>query len=103
VSRIQTALYITDGLSVSADELKRGYYGESTASAVLAFKTKRRIINYSYETKVDNIVGKMTIAALDNEVLLKEILPRPLIDRRCYAMRIACSGREVYGQPGGGK
>ena len=67
-------------------QLRTGRYGKSTAAAVLAFKTKRKIINYSYETQVDNIVGKMTIAALDNEMVLRESRPRQLPDRRNYGM-----------------
>jgi hypothetical protein len=39
---------------------------------VLAYKKKRNIINRSYQTQADNIVGKMTIAALDKEVFAKE-------------------------------
>ena len=35
------------------------------ADAVLQFKVARDIVNRSYQTKADNIVGKMTIAALD--------------------------------------
>jgi peptidoglycan hydrolase-like protein with peptidoglycan-binding domain len=43
-------------------------YGPSTAAAVLAFKRKRKIINTGYQTSEDDIVGKMTITALDNEL-----------------------------------
>jgi hypothetical protein len=84
VSKIHSALFALDGLSVSANELRTGRYGKSTAAAVLAFKTKRKIINYSYETQVDNIVGKMTIAALDNEMVFRESRPRQLPDRGNY-------------------
>jgi hypothetical protein len=38
----------------------------------LAFKKKRNIINPSYQSQADNIVGKMTIAALDREIFDKE-------------------------------
>jgi hypothetical protein len=44
----------------------------------LAFKTKRQIINYRYERQVDDIVGKMTIAALDKEMLRKQLDPPTL-------------------------
>jgi hypothetical protein len=47
-------------------------YGPSTAAAVLKFKQKRNIVNRAYQTQADNIVGKMTIAALDNEMLQRE-------------------------------
>ena len=31
----------------------------STASAVLAYKQKRRIINFTYQTQADDIVGRL--------------------------------------------
>jgi hypothetical protein len=69
VSRIQIALAILDRSRISPIEINRQQYGASTAQAVLAYKTKRSIINHTYETQADNIVGKMTIAALDTELL----------------------------------
>ena len=42
---------------------------------MLAYKQKRNIINRSYQTKADNIVGKMTMAALDKEMLEAELTP----------------------------
>lgn len=84
VGKIQTALFAIDGLAVLPDELRTCTYGKSTVKAVLAFKTKRRIINYSYEHQVDNIVGKMTIAALDKEMVRKEAEPRRPLDPRTY-------------------
>lgn len=65
VRRIQLALIRLDGATIEAD----GIYGPATAAAVLAFKKKRNIVNRGYQTKADNIVGKMTIAALDEELL----------------------------------
>jgi tRNA U38,U39,U40 pseudouridine synthase TruA len=84
VAKIQTALFAIDGLPVSPDELRTRTYGKSTIKAVLAFKTKRRIINYSYERQVDNIVGKMTIAALDKEMVRKQAEPRRPLEPRTY-------------------
>ncbi len=72
VAKIQTALLVLDGLAIDKGELAAKRYGPSTASAVLAFKTKRNIINRGYQTKPDRIVGKMTIAALDRELLQKQ-------------------------------
>ena len=72
VGKIQVALRELDSLSIDAGELASKRYGPSTAAAVLAFKQKRGIINYSYQTRPDNIVGKMTIAALDREMVAKE-------------------------------
>ena len=59
---------LLDGAAIDAGEIRGRNYGASTASAVLKYKTKRKIINTSYQTKADNIVGKMTIAALDKEM-----------------------------------
>jgi hypothetical protein len=64
--------------------LRTSTYGKSTVKAVLAFKTKRRIVNSSYERQVDNIVGKMTIAALDKEMVRKEGEPRRPLNPRRY-------------------
>jgi len=75
VRKIQTALMLLDGAAISADEVQRTFYGASTAAAVLAYKQKRNIINRSYQTHADNIVGKMTTASLDSEMLKWEALP----------------------------
>lgn len=64
VRKIQTALIQVDGATIAVD----GIYGPATAKAVLAYKTKRNIINRAYQIQPDNIVGKMTIAALDAEL-----------------------------------
>ncbi|MEP7111041.1 MAG: peptidoglycan-binding domain-containing protein [Ferruginibacter sp.] len=75
VTKIQQALNQIDGAKIDFD----GVYGNQTATAVLAFKRKRNIINRNFQTQPDNIVGKMTITALDKEVLAQE---QPLPDRR---------------------
>jgi hypothetical protein len=82
VSKIHTALFAVDHFQVSPRELLAQSYGPSTTAGVLAFKRKRKIINYSYQTQADNIVGKMTIAALDKEVLRKENPPAPFDQER---------------------
>jgi hypothetical protein len=71
VRKIQLALIRLDGATIAPD----GVYGPATAAAVLAYKQKRNIINRSYQTKADNIVGKMTMAALDKEMLEAELKP----------------------------
>jgi hypothetical protein len=71
VVKIQTALNTLDDAGLDAD----GAYGPATANAVLRYKTKRNIVNRSYQTSADNIVGKMTIAALDREMLQRESIP----------------------------
>ncbi|HZS53464.1 MAG TPA: hypothetical protein VFA65_03605 [Bryobacteraceae bacterium] len=74
VGKIQIALIHVDGAVINGRELQSAAYGASTARAVFAFKQKRNIINRSYQTKPDNIVGKMTIAELDREILALEPL-----------------------------
>jgi hypothetical protein len=68
VGKIQFALFSLDTLKIERTELVSQTYGPSTAAAVLSYKTKRQIINRSYQTTPDNIVGKMTIASLDKEM-----------------------------------
>lgn len=70
VAKIQQALLLLDRADIAFGEIRASTYGSTTAAAVLAFKRKRRIINYSYQTAADNIVGKMTIARLDADLLL---------------------------------
>ena len=68
VRKIQQALIKLDGATIAAD----GIYGPATAAAVRAYKKKRNIINRAYQTQADDIVGKMTIASLDKELIEKE-------------------------------
>lgn len=72
VARVQMALFAIDGVKIDRGEINTQTYGPSTTAAVLAFKRKRGIINFSYQTSADNIVGKMTIARLDAEMVLVE-------------------------------
>lgn len=64
VAKIQTALVQLDGARIAIDQS----YGPATANAVLAYKRKRNIINRKYQSTADNIVGIMTMAALDEEL-----------------------------------
>jgi len=75
VSKIQTALFVLDRVSVAANELQNQTYGPSTAAAVLGYKQRRNIVNRAYQTQADNIVGKMTIARMDTEMAVAERLP----------------------------
>jgi hypothetical protein len=68
VSKVQAALFLIDDSVIDRGELSAKKYGPSTAAAVLAFKQERNIINRSYQTQADDIVGKMTIAELDKEL-----------------------------------
>jgi peptidoglycan hydrolase-like protein with peptidoglycan-binding domain len=79
VARIQKALNLLDGAVLELD----GSYGPATAAAVLTYKTKRRIINPGYQTMPDNIVGIMTIAAMDNELNALSRPPMPVGVPRC--------------------
>jgi hypothetical protein len=72
VEKIQLALIQLDGAKLIPD----GKYTANTADAVLAFKKKRRIINTAYQSAADNIVGRMTIATLDKELLDFELALR---------------------------
>jgi peptidoglycan hydrolase-like protein with peptidoglycan-binding domain len=65
VMKIQYALNKLDHAGIDED----GGYGPKTAAAVLAFKKKRNIINRSYQSQADNIVGIMTMKALDDEMV----------------------------------
>lgn len=75
ISKIQTALFVLDKISVAPNELRTETYGPSTAAAVLAYKQRRNIVNLAYQTRPDNIVGKITIARMDSEMLVAEKLP----------------------------
>jgi hypothetical protein len=84
VGRVQSALIYLENASIDDKELDEETYGPSTAKAVLAFKKKRKIINYSYETSEDEIVGKMTIERLDKELAAAEEAPTDLhVSRVC--------------------
>lgn len=72
VGKIQTALNILDSAGLDVD----GAYGPATASAVSSFKTKRNIINRAYQSTADHIVGKMTMAKLDEEMHAHELQSR---------------------------
>jgi hypothetical protein len=81
VAKIQAALNILDEAALKVD----GDYGPKTARAVLSYKTKRNIINRSYQQSADDIVGRMTIAALDRELTaLKPLEIRDLGGRPAY-------------------
>lgn len=83
VGLIQQALMALDGATIATPELTCKRYGPSTASAVLAYKRKRSIINFSYQREADNIVGKMTMAALDKGMLR--------LERTLTVSRIRCA------------
>lgn len=69
IGKIQSALgTLIPDRQIEKLELDQKRYGPSTAAAVSDYKTRRKIINFSYQRTPDNIVGKMTIAAMDDEL-----------------------------------
>ena len=89
VCKLQRALILLDDAQISAHDLRVRRYGRSTAQAALAYKTKRQIINTSYETQADDIVGIMTMAALDAEMVKARIAP-------CSQLRLRRSGPRTH-------
>jgi peptidoglycan hydrolase-like protein with peptidoglycan-binding domain len=90
VEDIQIALGHIDGLVIDKIELVSRRYGPSTATAVLAYKKKRKIINRAYQSAEDDIVGKMTIASLDAEMVARQKPPVILPDARCTQAHCPC-------------
>jgi peptidoglycan hydrolase-like protein with peptidoglycan-binding domain len=84
VRKLQTALALLEDVRIARSELTSSQYGPSTATAVLQYKQRRQIINRSYQNQADNIVGKMTIASLDRELIGMEqgSFPRDIECRR---------------------
>jgi len=77
VSKIQLALLLLDVDRLPHSELLESRYASGTAQAVLAYKTRRNIVNRNYQTQADNIVGRMTIARMDADlVTLEDSAPR---------------------------
>jgi hypothetical protein len=68
VALIQKCLLVLERTAIAGNEIRARQYGGTTAAAVLAYKRARQIINRSYQTQADNIVGKMTIARLDEDI-----------------------------------
>jgi hypothetical protein len=74
VSKVQQAVLVLGPSGIDNLELAGLQYGGSTAAAVLKYKQDHTppIINPTYQKHADNIVGKMTIAALDEEIDTKK-------------------------------
>jgi hypothetical protein len=84
VDRIQRALGRLENSRIDPGEQQQSRYGQSTARAVLAYKTKRSIINTAYQSAPDNIVGIMTISRMDKELVASERnLTRPCVCSEC--------------------
>lgn len=83
VGKIQQALMLLDGDPIDQKELDGKRYGPSTAAAVLSYKKKHDVVNRSYQSQADNIVGIMTMAALDKDM-------RELEQRQGIVRTISC-------------
>jgi hypothetical protein len=99
VAKVQMALFAIDSLSIDRGEVKLQTYGPSTARAVLAYKSKRQIINRAYQNRPDDIVGKMTITRLDQDMLQWELSHRHVGE--CRKSSVGRSGL-AFGQAQGG-
>jgi hypothetical protein len=75
VAKVQAALMFLEGHDIDEAEIESRTYGPSTADAVLSYKTTRNIVNRAYQSSPDNIVGKMTIKSLDDELRIAENSP----------------------------
>src|SRR3569833_1181466 len=75
VTKMQTALNQIMNAGLAAD----GAFGPATARAVLAYKRARNIINRAYQTQADDIVGRMTDAALDGELANQRPAVMPVV------------------------
>lgn len=83
VRKVQAAVMVLDRAIIDQGELDAGRYGNSTARAVLAYKAKRKIVNRAYQSQADNIVGIMTIKAMDDELIKSQIAMKPSPQRKC--------------------
>jgi len=79
VGRIQRALIVLGAGVIDQSELLSMHYGRTTAGTVEQYKQnyKPPIINWSYQKTADDIVGKMTIARLDDDMYHFENRPEP--------------------------
>src|SRR5262249_43606378 len=82
-----------DGLKIDPGELTARRYGPSTAAGVLAYKKKRKIVNRSYQSTEDDVVGKMTIASLDKEMADRQYVPPPAPNKICDRASLAVPTR----------
>lgn len=80
VALIQEAIIRLGAGVIGASEIASEFYGESTKQSVLKYKgPPRNIINKTYQSTPDNIVGQMTIDRLDDEMQELEKVPPSLL------------------------
>ncbi len=112
VEKIQQALIELDGANIDPGEKKISRYGPSTAKAVLDYKRKRNIVNRNYQTTADDIVGRMTMASLDKEMLHHQHLhmkleiegpflpyPQRVSSQRMFQFAVASGASSTLAQP----
>ncbi|WP_342359483.1 hypothetical protein [Terrarubrum flagellatum] len=87
VRRIQVALSVLDNAVIAENEMASFMFGPTTAAAVLAYKRARDIVNHSYQSQADDIVGIMTVAVMDKELFENEVAPER---SRQYSCRRRC-------------
>jgi hypothetical protein len=61
---------------IDGHELEKSIYGPSTADAALSYKQERSIINRAYQSRADDIVGRMTMVSLDKEMVEHQAAPQ---------------------------
>ena len=88
VAKIQYAISVITGDPLETD----GQYGPATAAAVLSFKRKWNIINPTYQSQPDDIVGVMTMSILDDEMCRIE---SPVKDREIIKCSFKAPKRTV--------
>jgi hypothetical protein len=107
VSKIQEALVILDNALFTGTDVATQTYGQSTEDAVFDYKTARNIVNTSYQTAPDRIVGIMTIDRMDREMAAMEAQMTEMIQRariggfqRCFAAFFQVAGSPIPPPPG---
>ena len=92
VRKLQIALRRLDKATIDRGEIAAQRYGPSTAAAVLKYKQSRTIVNRSYQSSADNIVGIMTMARLDSDLAKFEAdNPRELVAMRPFRCSVGSS------------
>ena len=83
VRKIQGAIEAIDGTPFDENEWSTMTYGPVTAKSVLDYKIARDIINRNYQQSADNVVGKMTIERLDEDMTALETSAKDSSSSRC--------------------
>ncbi len=92
IRKIQGAILLLEGGTIDGAEIEGQRHGPTTATAVLAYKNRRHIINKSYQSTADEIAGIMTTG----------FGPMRSIKSRNLAGRFPTFGRPSPGPPPAG-